>query len=262
MNRAGRIVLLAAALVLLLAAVASGKGAGNPTIEDPYWLGPYFAGLRITEEDPERAEFVYGDCKLPDGEGGCSYPARIETATTCAANPIADETPHSPVALLRGGGLMTKDSELGRVSVGTGDRTFTLETREIELVSAALREARRPSQPSPEPLPPPIYPVAVLSELKRVTAAVERLDDVRAVAKATELTPDLVRYRLRVAELLGPEALADVPVPKLSTARVRRLIQIAVNLRLYPERTAEKRGKAVAQLHKMVRPVRGLTGFC
>lgn len=266
MNRAGRIAFLAALATLgalAIAGPASGQDSPrNPAAQDPYWLGPYFAGLELTEERFESgAEFVYGECQLI-GESTCSRPARIETATTCAANPIADESPFSPVALFRGGGLMTRDLEVGRVSVSTGNRTFTIDTAEIELVSAALREARRRSQPSPEALAPPVYPITVLSELKRVTAAAERLHDARAIAKATELTPDLVRYRLRVAELLGPEALADVPLPKLSTARVRRLIQIAVNFRSRPERTAEKRGKTVAQLRKMLRPVRGLTGFC
>jgi hypothetical protein len=233
-------VLLAVLGAMLFAASASGQSADQkPASVDSYWLGPYFAGLRVTEEhDAPVAEVIYGDCKLPEGEGGCSWPARIETSITCALNPIAHETPLAPVSLLRGGGLMTED---GRVYVGTGDRTFTVETPEPELMSAALREARRRSQPAPEPLPPPVYPTTVLRELKRVTAAAERL---------------------RVAELLGPEALVGVPVPTMSTARVKRLVQLAGLVRLYPKRTAEKNGMTVAELRKLVSRVRGLTGFC
>jgi hypothetical protein len=148
------------------------------------------------------------------------------------------------------------------VYVGTGDRTFTVDTGEPELTSAALREARRRSQPAPEPLPPPIYPRAVLRELKRVTAAAERLSGVKAIARETELGTDQVRYRLRIAELLGPEALAGVPAPTMSTARVKRLIQLAELVRVYPRRTAEKNDTTVAALRRLVRPVRGLTGFC
>lgn len=264
MGRAGRIVLVAVLGAMLVAASAGGQTADQKRASvDPFWLGPYFAGLRVAEErDEYGSEIIYGDCKLPEGEGGCSYPARIETATTCALNPISKETPSSPVSLLRGGGLMTGDRELGWVYVGTGDRTFAVETRELELRSAALREARRRSQPVPQPLPPPVYPTAVLRELKRVTAAAERLHGVKAIAKETELRPDQVRYRLRVANLLGPNALAGVPEPTLSTARVRRLIELAVLLRIYPTLVADKRHKTVAQLRKMVRPVRGLTGFC
>jgi hypothetical protein len=146
--------------------------------------------------------------------------------------------------------------------VGSGYRTFTVETREPELMSAALREARRRSQPAPEPLPPPVYPTTVLRELKRVTAAAGRLRGVKAIARETELSPEQVRYRLRVAELLGPEALVGVPVPTMSTARVKRLIQLADLVRLYPRRTAEKNGMTVAELRELVSRVRGLTGFC
>ncbi len=260
MARAGLLVLLTTLGVMLFAGSASGRSADSQEASvDPFWLGPYFAGLRISEEDKTRSEFVYGDCKLPEGEGGCSYPARIETSTTCALNPIAHETPFAPVSLLRGGGLMTEDE---RVYVGTGDRTFTVETREPELKSAALREARRRSQPAPEPLPPPVYPMTVLRELKRVTAAAERLHGVRAIARETELDPEQVRYRLRVAKLLGPEALAGVSVPTMSTARVKRLVQLAILVRLYPKRTAEKNGMTVTELRKLVSRVRGLTGFC
>lgn len=265
MNRAGRIFFLLITLLALLVVSPAGAQTADQKAAsvDPFWLGPSFAGLRVSDERFELgAEFVYGDCKLPEGEGGCSYPARIENATTCALNPIAVETPSSSVSLLRGGGLRTENSEVGRVYVGTGDRTFTVETREPELISAALRDARRRSQPVPETLPPPVYPPTVLRELKRVTAAAAQFDGIAAIAARTELRPDQVRFRLRVAELLGADALAEVPVPTLSTARVERLVEIAVLLRLYPRRTAEKNDKTVAQLRRMVRPVRGLTGFC
>jgi hypothetical protein len=260
MAAAGRMALLALLGVVLFAASASGRDADQKRLSvDPYWLGPYFAGLRISEEDIARSEVIYGDCTLPEGEGGCSWPARIQTSTTCALNPIAHETYFAPVSLLRGGGLTTEDEW---VYVGTGYRTFTVDTSEPELMSAALREARRRSQPAPEPLPPPVYPAPVLRELKRVTAASKRLRGVEAIAKATELAPEQVRYRLRVAELLGPEALAGVPVPTMSTARVKRLVQLAVLVRLYPKRTAEKNEMTVAELRKLVSRVRGLTGFC
>ncbi|HEX6687133.1 MAG TPA: hypothetical protein VF085_00545 [Solirubrobacterales bacterium] len=260
MVRGGRIVLFAALGAMLFAMSASGQSADQKRASvDPYWLGPFFAGLPASEErDGPFTEFVYGEC-ISEGEGACPWPARVETSTTCALNPIADEASFAPVSLLRGGGLMTED---GRVYVGTGDRTLTIETGEPELRSAALREVRRRSQPAPEPLPPPVYPIAVLRELKRVTAAAERLRGVEAIARETELSPEQVRYRLRVAKLLGPEALAGVPVPTMSTARVKRLIELADNFAGHPTRTAEKNEMTVAELRKLVSRVRGLTGFC
>jgi hypothetical protein len=261
MVRRVRLVLLAVLGGLLFAASASGQSADQKRAAlDPYWFGPYFAGFRVTEErDFPVPETVYGDCQLPEGEGGCEWPARIETSTTCALNPISHETSFAPVSLLRGGGLRTEDEW---VYVGSGHRTFTVDTREPELLSAALREARRRSQPAPEPLPPPVYPMTVLRELKRVTAAAERVRGVKAIARETELSPDQVRYRLRIAELLGPGALAGVPVPTMTTRRVERLVELAVLIRIYPKRTAEKNDMTVAELRKLVRRVRGLTGFC
>lgn len=261
---ARRIVFSTALWALLFVASASGQTADQKRASvDPYWLGPYFAGMRLTEERHDTGpEFIYGDCRLPEGEGGCSYPAVVETSTTCALNPIASRPDTSSVSLLRGGGLMTRNSELGRVYVSSGDRTFTIQSYEPGLLSAGLREARRRSQPAPEELPPPVFPMTVLRELKRVTAAAERLPGVKAIARETELTPDEVRFRQRIAELLGPEALAGVPVPTMSTARVNRLIELAVNFRNYPTRTAEKNGMTVPALRKLVSRVRGLAGFC
>ncbi len=256
----GRIALLTVLGAMLFAASANGQSADQKRASvDPYWLGPFFAGLPVSEESLFPVpEFTYGEC-IPEGESGCPWPARIETSTTCAINPIAHETYFAPVSLLRGGGLMTEDEW---VYVSSGHRTFTVDTREPELMSAALREARLSSQHAPEPLPPPVYPITVLRELKRVTAAAERLRGVKAIARETELSPEQVRYRLRVAELLGPEALAGVPAPTMSTARVKRLIQLAILVSLYPTRTAEKNGMTVAELRKLVSRVRGLTGFC
>lgn len=244
MVRARRIVLLSVLGAMLFAASAGGQSADQKRASvDPYWLGPSFSGFRVSEERHITGpEIIYGDCKLPEGEGGCSWPAVIETSTTCALNPIAYGSVTSPVSLLRGGGLVTRNSEVGRVYVSTGNRTFTIETREPELMGAALREARRRSQPAPEPLPPPVYPMTVLRELKRVTAAAERLHGVKAIARETELTPDQVRFRLRIAELLGRDALASVPVPTMSTARVKRLIELAVTSACTPPERPKKTG--------------------
>jgi hypothetical protein len=186
----------------------------------------------------------------------------VQTSTSCARNPIAIDRLPERVWLLRGGGLAVAYEPTG-VDVGTGNRTVTIYTNELQLMSAALREVRRRSQSSPRTLPPPVYPKVVLGELKRVTAAAARLHGVKAVAKATELTPAEVRVRLQIAELLGPQALAGVPVPTMSTATVERLRQLAFAAHeLGWVETAEKNGLTVAKLKAEVRRVRGLVGYC
>jgi hypothetical protein len=261
MNRAGQVALLAALLVALLAGTAFGSRTADErqAAKDPYWLGPYFAGMRL---DPGHGTAFYGDCELPEGEGGCSLPAQVQTSTSCARNPIAIDRLPEKVWLLRGGGLAVQYEPTG-VDVGTGNRTVTVYTNELQLMSAALREVRRRSQSSPQTLPPPVYPKVVLGELKRVTAAAARLHGVKAVAKATGLAPAEVKVRLQIAELLGPDALAGVPVPTMSTATVERFRQLSF---LAHEdglaKTAKKNGLTVAELKADVRRVRGLVGYC
>jgi hypothetical protein len=262
-KRIGLIAALAVSLVVLLAGTAVGRGGGNAASKDPFWLGSYFAGMPFDQEGFARGGTIaYGDCELPEGEGGCAVPAQVQTQTSCARNPIAiDRTPER-VWQLRGGGLAVA-YEPTAVDVGTGNRTVTVYTTELQLMSAALREVRRRSQSSPLTLPPPVYPKVVLGELKRVTAAAARLGTVKAIARATELTPAEVRARLQIAELLGPKALAGVPVPTISTATLEHFRQIAFAAReIGPAKTAANEGITVAEVRSDVRRVRGLVGYC
>lgn len=260
MVRIGRVALLVALCALLLPASVGGAERKSPG--EAWWLGPYFGGMRVTHE-PEASWdklYAYGECELPEGEGGCSVPAQVQTATSCHRNPIGiDRLPYE-VYPLRGGGLATA-YEPTAIDIGTGRQTVTLYA-DFELVGAALEEIRPRSHPAPLPLPPPVYPMPVLRELVRVTAVEGRYDSVRALAEATELAPAEVRLRLRIAELLGPEALAGVPPPAMSIETVERLRQLSFRAQYDPVRTARENGISVAELKKKVRRVRGLAGFC
>lgn len=262
MLRSRRIALRLALGTALLVTVAGGRAVAEPAPEETWWLGPYFAGMRLTgePEGPRDRSYSYGDCELPEGEGGCSLPAQVQTATTCSRNPIGlDRLPYE-VFLLRGGGLAAV-YESTAVDVGTGRETVTVFTNEPELVGAALSEVHARSQAGPEPLAPPVYPLPVLRELKRVTVFAGRLGT-KAIARKTELSPYEVRLRLRIAELLGPDALAGVPPPTMSVATVEELRQLSFNAEFDPVRTARENGMTVAELRKKVRRVRGLAGFC
>lgn len=256
------IALLLALTGLVVAPLAVGLDKRPPESE-LLWLGPYFAGLRwnVEEDDPLDDRFVYGECIPPEGEGGCDWPLEIMNTTSCALNPLrAGEDPRR-LFLLRGGGIAAEYSP-GWVEVGTGLQTATVNPEEFELMGAALRELRRRSEPTPQPLAPPVYPLPVLRELKRVTVAAERLGGVPAIARATSLPATEVRLRLRVAELLGPEALADVPVPTMSTATVVRLEQLAFHAEFRPAKLARRLGISLAELKKKISRVRGLSGRC
>lgn len=263
MLRRRRLVGLMVALCTLLVTspAADGVAAELPASSAPFWLGPYFAGLRLTHQSPRWDSFSYGDCKPPPGEGGCSVPVNVQNRTSCERNPIGLDVYPQEVFLLRGGGLAAVYEPTG-VDVGTGGHTVTLYTNEFELMGAALRDFRLRSDPSPQPLPPPRYPLPVLRELKRVTVVADRMHGVDAIARQTGLTPVDVRLRLRIAALLGPGALAGVPPPKMSTATVERLRQLAFRAQFNLVRTARQQGISVASLRKKVHRVRGLTGQC
>jgi hypothetical protein len=254
------IAFLVALCALVLAAPAGGQGSGRLSKSEMYWLGPYFAGLRLTETSYQ--SFVYGECEPPEGESGCQLPVRVGNATGCTRNPVGSNGLVRDVFLVRGGGLAVAYAA-GAVDVGTGRQTVSVRTSEPEALGAALREVRRRSEAAPEPFAPPIYPLPVLRELKRVTVAEERLDGVAAIAKATELPPDEVELRLRIAELLGPDALAGVPAPTISIATVERWRQLAFGVQTHNlAHTAERHKMSVASLLKKIRQVRGLAGGC
>jgi hypothetical protein len=259
--RLGRVVALVALFSLPLFGGAVGHAESElPKPTDAYWLGPYFAGMRLTYTSPTGTGFAYGDCELPEGEGGCSVPAQVQNSTSCDRNPLAIDRVPFRVFLVRGGGLAV-EYERGAVDVGTGNQTVTLYT-EFELMGAALRDFRRKSEPTPQPLPPPAYPPAALRELKRVTVAKKRFVGIGEIARAIGLPPAEVRVRLQIAELLPPETLAHVRPPKLSIPTLERLRQLAFRTEDNLPRAARLRGISVASLRKKIAPVRGLTGYC
>ena len=261
--RPGRISLFVALCVLPLGVLGVVQAdAASQAPADQYWLGPYFAGLRLTStSDFSGKSFGYGDCDPPPDEGGCSVPAQIQNSSSCARNPIGlDRLPYR-VFLVRGGGLAAEYEKTG-VDVGTGSHTVTVYTNEFELMGAALRELRTQADSTPQPLAPPVYPMPVLRELKRVTAAKARLDRVGDIARAVDLPAAEVRLRLRIAELLGPDALTGVPPPTMSTATVERLRQLAFRAQFNLARTAREHGISKAALRTKVNRVRGLIGSC
>jgi hypothetical protein len=262
-RRRSRITLVVVLLALLLPGAASGQGGGgSQKLAEDYWLGPSFAGMRLTHTSSfgGESDFSYGDCEFPEGEGGCSVPAQVQNVSSCDRNPLAIDRVPFRVFLVRGGGLAAEYEKTG-IDVGTGDQTVTLYT-EFELMSAALRDVRRKSDPAPQPLAPPVYPPAALRELKRVTVAKQRFGSIGAAAKAIHLPAAEVKVRLEIAELLPPGTLADVPAPTISTATLERLRQLAFRTQYNLPRAARIRGISVAALRKKIAPVRGLTGYC
>lgn len=260
--RIGRIAFSIALCALVAAPSALGREGGKDLEPgELFWFGPYFAGLQVTHASAYPAKsFIYGDCE-PEGDGGCSPPVQVQNWTSCERNPVGLDSVPYEVYLVRGGGLAAAYASTW-VDVGTGGQTVAVFANEVEIVGAALREMRPRSHSAPQPLPPPEYPMPVLRELKRVTVAAERFDGIGAIAEAIDVRPAEVRVRLRIAELLGPDVLADVPPPTMSIATLERLRQLAFRTQFRPVRAARQRGESVAALRAKLRRVRGLTGLC
>jgi hypothetical protein len=257
----GRIALLVALCASLVPVTAAGGDIGGPVPNDRYWLGTHYAGLELNGPvEPGDRAYSYGDCELPEGEGGCSVPVQIQNWTSCSRNPIGLDVLPIKVFLVRGGGLAAA-YEPTAVDIGTGTETVSVFSNEVEMVPAVLRDIHTRSQVGPEPLAPPVYPLPVLRELKRVTALAGRLG-VKGIVRETGLHPQEVKLRLRVARLLGPDALAGVKPPTMSIETVERLRQLSFKASFDFARTARRNGLTKAQLRKKVNLVRGLGGGC
>jgi hypothetical protein len=226
----------------------------------PFWLGPSFAGHKLVAHT-ESDVFVYGNCKIPEDqdEGGCSPPLQLQDRTTCERNVVALDVVPRRVYRVRGAAIAA-DYEPGEIDVGAGHTTTTIFANSDRFAHRAMVAMRRRGQRRARSLAAPVYPIAVLKELKRVAVAARTPESAEEIGRYLGLGPGAVRARLRVARLLPLGALAHVPVPKRSWAQVQHDRQIAFAARTHE---AQKRfGLTRAQVRAAVKRVRGLTGVC
>jgi hypothetical protein len=238
--------------VLIAAALALASG--------PFWLGPSFAGHPLVAHT-EAGVYVYGNCEIPEGqdEGGCSPPLQLQDRTTCERNVAALDVVPRRVYRLRGEGIAAAYGE-GSIDVGSGHTTTSVFANSARFARRATSAMRRRGQRRPRPLRAPVYPPAVLGELKRADAAVHTPRSLHEIAHALGLGPGAVRARARVAALLPEGTLDGVPVPKRSWAQVQHDRQIAFAAQVH--QAQQQFGLTRAQVRRAVKRVRGLTGSC
>ena len=236
--------------MLLSAAVALGA----------FWLGPSFAGHDLYYHD-ETGMYVYGTCELPpdQDEGGCSPPLSLQDRTTCERNVVALDVVPRRIYRLRGAGIAADYGEAS-IDVGTGHTTTSVFATSDRFARRATKAMRRRGQRRPHALAAPVYPPAVLKELKRVVVAVNTPRSLQEVGHTLGLRPGVVRARVRLARLLPAGTLRDVPVPRRSWAQVQHDRQIAFAAQVH--QAQQQFGLTPAQVRHAVRRVRGLTGSC
>src|SRR5688572_25141663 len=191
---------------------------------DRWWLGRSFEGLPLTHEEPGLV--VYGDCELEPGEeGGCAAPLQIQYPRTRQRNPVALDIAAGRLYRVRGGGIAAEFGD--GIDLLTGGSTVTVFSTSGQERRAVRQLRRRRASTAPPTLRPPHFPWPVLAELKRVQIAEGKYGSRRAISRATGVSPGRVRVRLRMVELLGSPALAEVAPPGISWRAVQRLRQIA-----------------------------------
>jgi hypothetical protein len=246
---------IAAALLALGLGAAAAKGPGKP-----YWLGRTYKGLHVTATTSH--SYVYGSCQ-PVTETGCSAPYEVQHHTTCERNPLALDITPERVFRFRRGAIAASYPE-GDVDVGTGRYTVTVFATTTGRAVRAVRALRRRSQHAPSKrLAAPVYPTAVLQELKRVVLARARWGDVGRIARETGLPREAVQTRLALARLLGSKALAKVTPPSQPWPTVAQERQVAMFAWAQGVgRAARQFGLSQTEVRATMRRVRGLTGRC
>ena len=223
----------------------------------PFWLGPSFAGHPLVAHT-EDGTLVYGNCHATSDQG-CQPPLQIQDRTTCERNVVALDVVPRRVYRLRGHGIAAV-YDRGTIDVASDHTTATASARGDRLAYRAARALRRRGQAHPRPLAAPVYPPAVLAELKRVVVAARTPESAEEIGRYLGLGPGHVRTRLRGARLLPRGTLRDVPVPKRSWPQVEHDRQTAFAARVH--QAQQRFGLTRAQVRRAVKRVRGLTGSC
>jgi hypothetical protein len=222
-----------------------------------FWLGQSFAGHPLVAHTESDA-LVYGNCHATS-DGGCQPPLTLQDRTTCERNVVGLDVVPRRIYRLRGHGIAAV-YERGTIDAGTGHTTTTVSAQGDALARRATRAMRRRGQARPRPLSAPVYPPAVLGELKRADVAVHTPRSLTEIGHALGMGPGVVRARARVASLLPPGTLDDVPVPKRSWAQVEHDRQIAFAAQTH--QAQQRFGLSRKQVRRAVKRVRGLTGSC
>jgi hypothetical protein len=248
--------------LITLCMLGSASAAGNAAqVEDggPYWLGPSYLGLQLDVVPP--SSYIYGTCDPPP-DGGCAPPYEIQHHRSCARNPLTGGGQPSRVYRIRGGAIAAVFG--ADVEVGVGRHTVVVFAYTRARAERAARALRRREEDTPvSDLPAPVYPKAVLQELKRVVVAMRRSDDVRVAARRLDMPRAAVRARQALADLLPEGTLARVRVPDRPWSTVRRERRIALFAQALGRRaTARRFDLSVREVGRIVQRVRGLSGRC
>ena len=212
------------ALCVLVALVALAAPAGAAAPDRPLWLGPEFEGLAMSGRDPGRVgssdvvSFFYGE---PPPEGGAA-PIEVQNWSICDRHPLSLDV--RPERILRLRGVPVADYGRGGFEVfsaRTNVVLFGLAGEPARRAVAALR-AETGDPALDRPLPAARFPRWVLRELKLVRNVTRRAGTGRAVRRRLGISRSAIRMRLRLARVLGSDALRGVRPATMTPGEVIR----------------------------------------
>jgi len=208
---------MAATLAL---AVLAGCGDDRPEISDVrdaqktatqplYWADDDVAGLPLTgiARNGGVVTFLYGTCKLPEGEGGCAVPVSVQTASICNVKALFLDVRPTTSRRVRGITARVRGASTIDLATGTSNVTVRADTpARLERALTALRLVEGESARG-ERLPQPRYPLDYVEELRRARDAFVRTGSIRAVRDELRISQRAIRFRLRLADQLGSARL-------------------------------------------------------
>ena len=207
--------LIAATLPLALLAGCGDDRPGESDVRDAqksatqplYWAGDEVAGQELTAitRNGGVVTFLYGTCKLPDGEGGCAVPISVQTAPICNVKALFLDV--RPTTGRRVRGITARVRGASTLDLATGTSNITVRADRPARLERTLTALRPVEGASRGELPPPRYPLEYIEELRRTRDAFVRTGSVRAARDELRISQRAIRFRLRLADRLGAERL-------------------------------------------------------
>jgi hypothetical protein len=184
------------------------RDAQKSATQPLYWAGETAAGLPLTgiTRAAGVVTFGYGDCNLPEGEGGCPVPVSVQTASICNVKALFLDV--RPTAGRRVRGITARVRGPGTIDLATGTSNITVRAdrpARLERVLAALRPVEGGGARGE--LPQPRYPLSYIEQLRRARDAFVQTGSVRGARDKLGISQRAIRFRLRLADKLGKARL-------------------------------------------------------
>lgn len=180
-----------------------------------HWFGEQFEGLPVT--DRTRSSVIYGDCDA--SEGGCTAPLEVQSLSICRRHPLEIDVLPSAIRRARGALVVSYGDQ---IEVLTATTTAVIFANDRRLLPRALAALRPVDQYRPSPLRPARLPRWASRELRLIQSLRQDGQSLRAMRTKLGISVSAIRSRLRLARVLGADALRGVRPARIMPGEVIR----------------------------------------